>query len=233
MKKIITLILSVVFLALGGGTNCYAAETDTVPGELLAIQIRQEKQHQEDKLFASLSAFTIISEDKAMAQIHFYGAISSQVAVSLQNDLFVLENKTAIRNINIYLSSLGGEMFAGFAVIEIIKMAKKSGFTFTIYAMGTVGSMAIPIYAVCEPRIAYHSTVFMVHPSTLGTAKMMLTGADLQSQTDLYNMTQNQYVSVLAEYTNLSKEEWLEKIKTDTWFSADQAKEWGLVDEIR
>lgn len=61
---------------------------------------------------------------------------------------------------------------------------------------------------------------------------MMLTGADLQSQTNLHNMTQDQYVTALAKYTKLPKEEWLKKIEKDTWFSAEQAKEWGLVDRV-
>jgi len=243
MKKLSFLLFLAVFV-FGGGWNSFATETETttfpqvetekaiIPGELLVIQERQEKQQRKDRLLVALSAFTIISEDKAKAQVHYYGTISSQAAVSLQNDLFVLKNKTKIRDIDLYIYCFGGDMFAGFAMIETIRMAKQNGFKFTAYAIGAVGSMAIPLYAICYPRIAYHSTIFMVHPASLGTAKQMLTGADIQSQTDLYNMSQDLYVSALAKFTKLSKEEWLKKIEKDTWFSAEQAKEWGLVDII-
>lgn len=252
MKKLIVVILSVMFLTLGGGTNGFATEpeerpptvpqdtvtevgtTEPKPGELLVIQKRQEEIYRKDKLQESLSAFMVISEDNKKVQLHYYGTISSQTAVSLQNDLFVLKNRTKLRNIDLYIYCFGGDMFAGFAIIESIKAAQKDGFKFTAYATGAVGSMAIPLYAICDkPRIAYHSTIFMVHPSTLGFGKNMMTGADIQSQTDLYNLSQDLYVSTMADHTNLTKEEWLKKIEKDTWFSAQQAKEWGLVDEIK
>ena len=96
------------------------------PGELLIIQERQEELYHKDKILESLSVLIVISEDTAKAQIHYYGSINSQAAVSLQNDLFVLKNKTKIRDIDLYIYCLGGDMFAGFAMIETIKMA---GFT--------------------------------------------------------------------------------------------------------
>lgn len=217
MKRILLIITLMVFI-FGGGSNGFATETEETAKE------------KECKITDELSGLTIISGGKA--QMRFSSTISVTYSDSLWNDLFILKNKTEIRDIDIYFYCLGGDMFAGFAIIERIREAKKNGFIFTAYATGAVGSMAIPIYACCTNRVAYHSTVFMVHPTALGTAKFMLTGADLQSQTDLYNMTQDQYVSVLAEFTNLSKEEWLKKIEKDTWFSAEQAKEWGLVDRI-
>ena len=230
MRKILFIIVLAVFV-LGGSISSFA--TEPKPGELLIIQERQEELYRKDKLEDALSAFIIISEDNKKVQLHYYGTIDSQAAISLQNDIFVLKNRTKLRDIELYIYCFGGDMFAGFAMIESIKAAQRDGFKFTAYATGAVGSMAIPLYAVCDkPRIAYHSTIFMVHPSTLGVGKQMMTGADIQSQTDLYNLSQDLYVSTLAEVTNLTKEDWLEKIEKDTWFSAEQAQEWGLVDRI-
>lgn len=210
-----------------------ASNDDTTKsGEALEIQIRQEKMHQEDRVFASLSGLTSICKGKeAKAQIKMYGIISIQAAFSLQNDFFILKNNTGIRDIDLYIASPGGGTFGGFAIVEVIKTAKAEGFKITAYGIALVGSMAIPIYAACEERIAYRSTIFMVHPSALQSGQTM-TGADLQSQTEFHVMSEDRYVSVLAEFTKLSKAEWLKKIEKDTWFSAEQAKEWGLVDVI-
>ena len=214
MRKIIFSLLLIVFTLIPFA--CIASE---------------ETEKEECKIAKQLTGLTVISDNKA--QMIFSSAISSTYSDSFWHDIFILENKTKIRDIDVYMYCLGGDMFAGFAIIEHIEKAKKNGFIFTAYASGAIGSMAIPIYATFNHRIGYPSTVFMVHPTSLGTAKMMLTGADLQSQTELYNMTQDQYVSAIAKYSTLSKEEWLEKIQKDTWFSAEQAKEWGLVDEVR
>ena len=214
MKKIV-FVLSLMFFVLGSVCS-YADEV--------------KKDKDINKL---LTGLTIVSEGTAKAQMVLTQGIAIIVADSFWNDLFILKNRTVIRHIDLYMYCLGGDMFAGFAIIEQIKKARKEGFEFTAYASGAIGSMAIPIYASCNTRVAYPSTIFMVHPATLGSAKMMMTGADLKSQTDLHDMSQNLYVSTLANYTKLSKEEWLEKTEKDTWFSAEQAKEWGLVDEIK
>lgn len=208
-------------------------ESETTSGELLAVQKRQEQIHREDRLFESLSGLTTISTDNTTAQIKMYGIISIEAAFGLQNDFYILKNDTKIKDIDIYLASPGGTTFGGFAMIEVIKRAKAEGFSVKCHAISLIGSMAIPIYAACKPhRIAYNSTIFMVHPSTLQSRQSM-TGADLESQTEFHDMSEQRYVSVLAEFTDLSAEEWLKKIEKDTWFSAKQAKEWGLVDEIR
>jgi len=211
MKKILLIVVAMLFLFVSPCIATNAAK---------------------DKLDESkLSGLTIISKDKA--QMTLSDPITVVIANSFWNDLFILQNKTVIRNIDLYMYCFGGDMFAGFAIIEEIRKAKQNGFTFTVYGSGAIGSMAIPIYAVCSKRIAYCSTIFMVHPATLASAKIYMTGADLQAQTDLHNLAQGLYTSTLADYTKLSQEEWLKKIEKDTWFSAGQAKEWGLVDEIK
>jgi len=198
---------------------CYASD--------VKVETAKDKEY---KISDELTGLTIISGSKALMNLS--SSISILQFNSFLNDFFVLKHKTIIRDIDIYMYCFGGDMFAGFGIIEQIKKAKQDGFNITAYATGAVGSMTIPIYASCTKRVAYASTIFMVHPASLGSAKMMLTGADLKSQTDLHNMSQDQYVSTLAEFTTLSKEEWLTKIEKDTWFSAEQAKEWGLVDRI-
>jgi len=214
MKKILAVLVTCLLLC----SVCYAAEK------------KEAAKEKEPKISDELTGLTIISDDKAL--IIFSSTITAVESNSLWNDLFILKNKTKIRDIDVYFYCLGGDMFAGFAILSRIERAKKNGFVFTGYAEGAVGSMAIPIYASCSIRVAHPATIFMVHPSSLGSAKMMLTGADLQSQTNLHNMTQDQYVTALAKYTKLPKEEWLKKIEKDTWFSAEQAKEWGLVDRV-
>lgn len=178
-----------------------------------------------------LSSLTIISDGGDKAQIKLYATLTIDDAQKLWDDFFILKNNTKIRDIDIQLASPGGSTYGGFSIIAQIKKAQSEGFKITVYGSSIVGSMAIPILAVCGHRITYPSTIFMVHPSTIQNPGAM-TETDMESQAAFHKMTKDIYVSVMAEFTNLSKEEWLEKIKKDTWFSAEQALEWGLVDRI-
>ena len=45
-------------------------------------------------------------------------------------------------------------------------------------------------------------------------------------------LIRDRYIGKLSYYSNLSKEEWEGLEHKTTWFSAEQAKKWGLVDEI-
>ena len=199
---------------------------------LLVSPCIADETEENSKKDNGLSPLTIMCEKTNTAQIKIYGALTINDAQMLWDDFFILKHKTEIRNIEVFVASPGGSSFGGFSIIAIIKKMQEEGFKLTVYGTGVVGSMAIPIYAVCGHRIAYPGTIFMVHPATIQNPQAMQE-SDLDSQRAFHDMTKDKYVSVLTEYTKLPKEEWLEKIKKDTWFSAEQAKEWGLVDEIR
>lgn len=40
------------------------------------------------------------------------------------------------------------------------------------------------------------------------------------------------YADIVSSHCNLSSEEIIDMMQEDTWFTANQAKEWGMVDEI-
>ena len=212
MKKILLFIVAAIILL--SPYLCYAVETT-------------EKTKKDN----GLSDLTIISDNRDKAQIKLYGKLTIDDARKLWDDFFILKNNTEIRDVDIYIASPGGTTYGGFSIIAQIKKAKKEGFKITAYGISIVGSMTIPIFASCGHRITYPSTIFMVHPTTIQNPGAM-TETNMESQAAFHKMTNGVYVSVLAEYTNLSKEEWLGKIEKDTWFSAEQAKEWGLVDQI-
>ena len=60
----------------------------------------------------------------------------------------------------------------------------------------------------------------------------MESASDIQSQAKLMNLLQDRYFDKLVRYTKLNRSEWEEKEGKTTYFSAKQAKDWGLVDKI-
>ena len=148
------------------------------------------------------------------------------------NDICVLTKTTDIRNLNLFINSPGGDAFSGLALADQIERAKKSGFHVTAHASGIVASAAVPVFAVCNERLAAPGTIFMVHETAIWKWPGRETASDIRSQNRLMNLLRDRYLEKLTQYSALDREEWEELEHKTTWFSAEKAKSWGLVDKI-
>ena len=177
-----------------------------------------------------LSQLSFISSDKAFVKI--FSGLSVADVTRLWNDLVVLENNTKIRDVNLFINSPGGDAFSGLALADQIERARRKGFKVTAHASGIIASAAVPVFAVCDVRLAAPGTIFMVHEAALWKWPGRETASDIRSQNDLMYLLRDRYIGKLVDNSKLNKTKWEELEKKTTWFSADKAKDWGLVDNI-
>jgi len=177
-----------------------------------------------------LSQLSFISGDKAFVKI--FSGLSVADVTRLWNDLVVLENNTEIRDVNLFINSPGGDAFSGLALADQIERAKRKGFKITAHASGIIASAAVPVFAVCDVRLAAPGTIFMVHEAALWKWPGRETASDIQSQNDLMHLLRDRYIGKLVDNSKLNKTRWEELEKKTTWFSANKARDWGLVDNI-
>jgi ATP-dependent protease ClpP protease subunit len=177
-----------------------------------------------------LSQLSFISGDKAFVKI--FSGLSVADVTRLWNDLVVLENNTNIRDVNLFINSPGGDAFSGLALADQIERARRKGFKITAHASGIIASAAVPVFAVCDVRLAAPGTIFMVHEAALWKWPGRETASDIQSQNDLMHLLRDRYIGKLVDNSKLNKAKWQELEKKTTWFSADKALAWGLVDRI-
>jgi ATP-dependent protease ClpP protease subunit len=177
-----------------------------------------------------LSQLSFISGDKAFVKI--FSGLSVADVTRLWNDLVVLENNTNIREVNLFINSPGGDAFSGLALADQIERARRKGFKITAHASGIIASAAVPVFAVCDVRLAAPGTIFMVHEAALWKWPGRETASDIQSQNDLMHLLRDRYIGKLVDNSKLNKSKWQELEKKTTWFSADKALAWGLVDRI-
>lgn len=168
-----------------------------------------------------------------VGHMKIYGTISGAESTYLFSDYIILKNKYNIKKLVVTVDSGGGSAFAGMAIANLIRLMESEGVEIEGYAIGKVASAAVPIFASCSKRYAYRDCVFMVHKASLRKIFAEETMEDLDSQKSVMSMLRNSYMRILAENSKLSEKEWLEKIMACTWFSTEQALEWGLVDEIK
>ena len=177
-----------------------------------------------------LSQLSFIANDKAFVKI--FSGLSVADVTRLWNDLVVLENNTEIRDVNLFINSPGGDAFSGLALADQIERARRKGFKVTAHASGIIASAAVPVFAVCDVRLAAPGTIFMVHEAALWKWPGRETASDIRSQNDLMYLLRDRYIGKLVDNSKLNKAKWEELEKKTTWFSADKAMAWGLVDNI-
>ena len=177
-----------------------------------------------------LSQLSFISKDKAFVKI--FSGLSVADVTRLWNDLVVLENNTKIRDVNLFINSPGGDAFSGLALADQIERARRKGFKITAHASGIIASAAVPVFAVCNVRLAAPGTIFMVHEAALWKWPGRETASDIRSQNELMYLLRDRYIGKLVDNSKLKKDKWEELEKKTTWFSANKALDWGLVDKI-
>jgi len=201
-----------------------STKVDVKNGEFIAKSMEVPNQE------GHLSQLSFISKDKAFVKI--FSGLSVSDVTRLWNDLCVLEINTNIRDVNLFINSPGGDAFSGLALADQIERARRKGFRVTAHASGIIASAAVPVFAVCDVRLAAPGTIFMVHEAALWKWPGRETASDIRSQNELMSLLRERYIGKLTNYSKLDKEKWEQLENKTTWFSAETAKEWGLVDKI-
>jgi len=165
------------------------------------------------------------------AHIKIYSALSAQDELYLYDDLQLLESKEEVKNIKVYLNSPGGGAYSGFAIgDQFIRI--KDRFKMSVWASGIVASAAVMVFLSFDERYASENTFFMVHEVAIGNTGAM-DASEVKTMDKLFDKLTDRYVQVLVKVSNVLEENWKEMIKETTWFSAGEAKEWGLVTEVK
>ena len=165
------------------------------------------------------------------AYMNIYLNISDYTSKDFWNDIAILKLRD-IRDIELYISSGGGNATAGLALADQIEMAKRAGFAINAHASGIIASATVPVFAVCSKRYAAEGTIFMVHEATIFKFFSNESKSDIKSQNALMELLTNKYMDKLTKYSNITVEQWEEYERDTTWFDAHTAKKWGLVDEV-
>ena len=240
MKKLLTIAAAVVTI-----TACSAHQNRNLPPQqelLIKVESVMDSKVEvdPDQIVKGMEVpntngnlqLSFISEKNKKAFVAIYAGLSVSDVKRFWNDMIWIENNTKIRDVELFINSPGGDAFAGLALSDQIARARARGFTIVAHASGIIASAAVPVFAACNVRKAAAGTIFMVHEAALWKWPGRETASDIRSQNELMTLLQGRYLKKLADNSKLSLDEWKALEKETTWFSADKALEWGLVDSI-
>lgn len=142
--------------------------------------------------------------------------------------LLFLESEDADKDIMLYVNSPGGSVAAGLAVYDTMQYVKPSVSTICI---GMAASMAAVLLAGGEAgkRTALPHSKIMIHQPLGGTQGQ---ATDIEIYTKEMLRTRDALYNILAKHTGKSYDEIKRDSDRDNFMSAEEAKEYGLIDNI-
>lgn len=136
----------------------------------------------------------------------------------------------AVKNLDIHINSNGGSCIAGNAIISILdNYRRKNGTALNVYIEGIAASMGSGIASVGDKVYMADNALFMIHKPLLA---MIGNADDMQKAIDVLNKTEDTLVNNYMRRFKGSEEDLRQMMSDESWLSADEAKEWGFVDEI-
>jgi len=156
------------------------------------------------------------------------GEITDDVASLVVAQLLFLESEDPDKDISIYINSPGGVITAGMAIFDTMNYIKPDVSTICV---GMAASMAAFLLAAGEKgkRYALPNAEVMIH-QPLGGAQGQAT--DIKIAAEHITKTKEKMNKLLSKMTGVPYKKVCEDTERDNYMSADEAKEYGLIDKV-
>ena len=160
--------------------------------------------------------------------------LSSQVddksAKEIIRKLWYLEHTAPGKPILFIINSPGGSVDSGFAIWDQIKMISSPVYTLVTGLAASMGSI-LSLVAGNGKRYATKNSRIMIHQPLIGGV-IQGQATDLEIQAKEIIKTREALIEIYQRETGRSSKEIEKALDRDTWMSAKEAKEFGLIDEI-
>jgi ATP-dependent Clp protease protease subunit len=154
--------------------------------------------------------------------------VDDDIANRICAELVLLASEDEKRDISIYINSPGGSVYAGMAIYDIMQYVPNDVAT---YAMGMAASMGQFLLTAGAPGKRYalpHAQILMHQPS----GGIGGTASDIRIQAEQMLYIKRTLFERTAYHTGQPIEQIEQDADRDRWFTAEEAKEYGFVDQV-
>ena len=173
----------------------------------------------------SYDIYSRLLEDRV---IFLTGEINDAVADTVVAQLIYLEGKDPNKDICLYINSPGGSVTAGLAIYDTMNYIKCDVSTICIGMAASMGAFLLSSGAKGK-RYALPNSEVMIH-QPLGGAQGQ--ASDIKIQAEHIIKTKHRLNSILAENSGKPYEQVEKDTDRDNYLSAEEAKEYGLIDQV-
>ena len=164
-----------------------------------------------------------------MDRIIFLGtAIYDQVANIIQAQLLFLESVDAKKDIQIYMNSPGGSVYAGLGIYDTMQYIAPDVATICTGMAASMGAVLLCAGAAGKRTALKHSRVMIHQP--LGGAEGQASDIEITAR-EIQKLKKELY-EIIAKHSGQPYEKVWQDSDRDYWMIADEAKAYGMIDEV-
>lgn len=156
------------------------------------------------------------------------GEIYDEMASVVVAQMLFLESENPSSPIAFYLNSPGGSVSAGLSVYDTMQYIRCPVATLCVGQASSMGSLLLCAGEPGERQALPHSRI-MVHQPSGGYHG---TAADIERHAQEIMALRDRLNAIYVKHTGRTMEEVQAALDRDTFMSSEEAKEWGLIDEI-
>ncbi|MCY7351198.1 MAG: ATP-dependent Clp protease proteolytic subunit [Cytophagaceae bacterium] len=175
--------------------------------------------------FREVDVFSRLMADR----IIFFGLpVDDNIANIVVAQMLFLESVDSKRDIMMYVNSPGGSVYAGLGVYDTMQYIRPDVSTICTSLAASMGAVLLAGGAPGKRSALPHARIMIHQPS--GGAQGPSKDIEITAR-EIVKLRQELY-EILASHTNRSYEQIESDSDRDHWLKADEAKEYGLIDEV-
>ena len=164
-----------------------------------------------------------------MDRIIFLGyPISDEVANIVTAQLLFLESTDRTRDIQMYINSPGGSVYAGLGMYDTMQFINPDIATICTGMAASMGAVLMCAGANGKRTALKHSRIMMHQPSAGAGGQ----ASDIEITVNEIRKIKKELYKIIAEHTGKDEDRVAKDCDRDYWMTAIEAKEYGLVDEV-
>ncbi len=162
-------------------------------------------------------------------RIVFLGTdVNDTIANQLAAQMLYLDGQDGEKDIYLYINSPGGSISAGMAIYDTMQFVTADVATVCMGLAASMGQFLLCAGAAGKRSALPHSQIMMHQPS--GGFQGQASDIAIQAERMIY--IKRLMAERIAEHSGQTVEQIEEDSERDRWFTAEQAKEYGIIDEV-
>jgi ATP-dependent Clp protease protease subunit len=188
-----------------------------------------EKEEKEEKEGGSMMSKRMEEIYLKQRRVYFWGPVDDKSMEKVIGKILFLDAHEPGKEIDLFLSSPGGSVTAGLALLDIMKMIQSPVNTICMGLAASMGSMILSHGAKGKRKIFENGRVMIHQPSIGGVQGQAI---ELEITAKQIVKTRALLAKILADNCGQPVEKILKDFDRDYWMDAKEAIEYGIVDEI-
>ena len=196
--------------------------------------------HVDNYLEASMTPYIIEERSMNVAQMDVFSrlmmdriiflgtGINDQVANIIQAQLLFLESADAKKDIQIYLNSPGGSVYAGLGIYDTMQYIAPDVATICTGMAASMGAVLLCAGADGKRTALPHARV-MIHQPMAGTQGQ---ASDMEIAVKEVLKMKKELYDIISKHSKTPYEKVQQDSDRDYWMSSSEAKEYGMIDEV-